>query len=100
MLSGGHSSAELPRRGANHFFAAMKIDAFTSVESFYDQMQSMKETLRASPRLPGAGPLTFAGEPEAAFEADCRKNGIPFHPSTIEGIKRMCQEIGITYDLE
>jgi LDH2 family malate/lactate/ureidoglycolate dehydrogenase len=99
MLSGGHSSAELPRRGANHFFAAIKIDAFTSVESFYDQMESMKETLRASPRLPGAGPLTFAGEPEAAFEADCRKNGIPFHLSTIEGLKRMCEEIGVTYNL-
>jgi LDH2 family malate/lactate/ureidoglycolate dehydrogenase len=100
VLSGGHSSAELPRRAANHFFAAMKIDAFTSVESFYDQMESMKETLRAAPRLPGAGELTFAGEPEAAFEADCRANGIPYHPSVIESLRRMCEDIGITYDLE
>jgi L-2-hydroxycarboxylate dehydrogenase (NAD+) len=99
VLSGGHSSAELPRRAANHFFAAMKIDAFTSVESFYDQMETMKETLRASPRLPGAGELTFAGEPEAAFEADCRANGIPYHPSTIEGIRSMCEDIGVEYDL-
>jgi LDH2 family malate/lactate/ureidoglycolate dehydrogenase len=99
VLSGGHTSAELPRRGANHFFAAIKIDSFTSVESFYDQMLSMKETLRAAPRLPGFGPLTFAGEPEAAFEADCRANGIPYHPSTIESLKRMCAEIGIEYDL-
>jgi len=99
VLSGGHSSAELPRRSANHFFAAMKIDAFTSVESFYDQMLSMKETLRAAPRLPGAGPLTFAGEPEAAFEAGCRAHGIPYHPSVIESLQRMCAEIGIEYDL-
>jgi LDH2 family malate/lactate/ureidoglycolate dehydrogenase len=99
VLSGGHTSAELPRRGANHFFGAIKIDSFTSVESFYDQMLSMKETLRAAPRLPGFGPLTFAGEPEAAFEADCRAHGIPYHPSTIESLKRMCAEIGVDYDL-
>ena len=78
---------------------AMRIDAFTSVESFYDQMLSMKETLRAAPRLPGAGPLTFAGEPEAAFEADCRAHGIPYHPSVVESLQRMCAEIGIEYDL-
>jgi len=100
VLSGGHTSSELPRRGANHFFGAMRIDAFTDVETFYDQMQSMKDNLRASPRLPGAGPLTFAGEPEAAFEADCRANGIPYHPSVVAGLRELCEEIGVEYDLE
>jgi LDH2 family malate/lactate/ureidoglycolate dehydrogenase len=99
VLSGGHTSAEIPRRAANHFFGAMRIDAFTSVESFYEQMDSMKQTLRDAPRLPGAGPLTFPGEPEAAFEADCRANGIPYHPSIIEGLRTLCAEVGIEYDL-
>ncbi|HLF71148.1 MAG TPA: Ldh family oxidoreductase [Dehalococcoidia bacterium] len=99
MLSGGHSSSELPRRAANHFFGALRIDAFTSVNTFYDQMESMKQTLRESPRLPGAGPLTFAGEPEAAIEADYRRNGIAYHPSTIEGLRALCAELGVKYDL-
>jgi len=100
VLSGGHTSSELPRRAANHFFGAMRIDAFTDVETFYDQMQSMKDNLRASPRLPGAGPLTFAGEPEAAFEADCRANGIPYHPGVVASLRDLCAEIGVEYDLE
>jgi len=100
VLSGGHTSSELPRRAANHFFGAMRIDAFTDVETFYDQMQSMKASLRASPRLPGAGPLTFAGEPEAAFEADCRANGIPYHPGVVASLRDLCAEIGVEYDLE
>jgi LDH2 family malate/lactate/ureidoglycolate dehydrogenase len=100
VLSGGHTSSELPRRGANHFFAAMRIDAFTDIETFYDQVQSMKDSLRAAPRLPGAGQLTFAGEPEAVFEADCRANGIPYHPSVLAGIRELCAEIGVEYDLE
>ncbi len=99
VLSGGRASAELERRYANHFFGAMRIDAFTSIESFYDQMDSMKQTLRASPRLPGAGPLTFAGEPEAALEAEYRRNGIPYHPSVTDGLRQMCSELGIEYDL-
>jgi LDH2 family malate/lactate/ureidoglycolate dehydrogenase len=60
----------------------------------------MKDNLRAAPRLPGAGPLTFAGEPEAAFEEDCRENGIPYHPSVLAGIRALCDEIGVQYDLE
>jgi LDH2 family malate/lactate/ureidoglycolate dehydrogenase len=100
VLSGGHTSSELPRRAANHFFGAMRIDAFTDVETFYDQIQAMKDNLRASPRLPGAGPLTFAGEPEAAFEADCRAHGIPNHPSVLAGIRELCSEIGVEYTLE
>ena len=99
MLSGGRSSAELPRRGANHFFGAMRIDAFTDAESFYEQLESMKTVFKAAPRLPGEPPLTFAGEPEAAREADARVNGIPYHPSVLESLRAMCKAIGIEYDL-
>lgn len=100
VLSNGGASGELPRRSANHFFGAMRIDAFTSLESFYDRMASMKQLYRSAPRLPGAGPLTFAGEPEAEKEADYQANGIPYHPSVLEGLRKMCQELGIEYDLE
>ena len=100
VLSGGRASAELKSPSANHFFGALNIEAFTELESFYDEMASMKATLRAAPRLPGAGPLTFAGEPEALKEADYRANGVPYHPSILEGLRRLAGEIGVEYDLE
>ncbi len=100
MLSDSTTSATMPPRGANHFLGAMRIDAFTSVEAFHDQMDAMKAKMREADRLPSAGPLTFPGEPEAAMEEDCRRNGVPYHPSVVEGIKKMCAEIGIEYDLE
>ena len=99
VLAASLSTVVLAQRGANHFFGVLRIDAFTSIDSFYEQMDSMKATLRAAPRLPGAGPLTFAGEPEAAFEEDCRKNGIPYHPSIIEGLRKMCTDLEIDFDL-
>jgi LDH2 family malate/lactate/ureidoglycolate dehydrogenase len=99
LLSAGGSSAEIAF-GANHFCGAIRIDAFTSIDAFYDGMASMQETMRKAPRLPDAGPLTFPGEPEAAIEADYRANGIAYHPSVLAGLRRMCAEIGIEYDLE
>jgi LDH2 family malate/lactate/ureidoglycolate dehydrogenase len=100
ILAGGKGSAELPRRAANHFCAAIRIDAFTDRETFYDQMESLMQTLRAAVRLPGAGPLTFPGEPEAAKEADYRRLGIPYHPSVLAGLRQMCQRLGINYGLD
>ena len=100
VLGAGKGSAELARRAANHFCAAIRIDAFTDHETFYDQMESLMQTLRAAPRLPDAGPLTFPGEPEAAKEANYRRLGIPYHPSVLAGIRAVCRDLGIEYDLE
>jgi LDH2 family malate/lactate/ureidoglycolate dehydrogenase len=100
VLSGGpDSSQQPPTRQANHFFAAMRIDAFTPLEDFYDRMDSMKDSMRGYPRLEGAGPLTFPGEPEAAMEEECYEKGIPYHPSIPAGIKKVCEELGVDYDL-
>ncbi len=100
VLSGGIDSAQQPpTRNANHFFAAIRIDAFTSIEGFYDRMTSMKQAMRAAPRLEGAGELTFPGEPEAAMEEECFEKGIPYHSSIPEGIRKVCAELGVEYDL-
>lgn len=100
MLSGGGSSSELEPRQANHFLGALRIDAFTDKGEFFDQMDSMKQAMRAKPRLPGKGPLTFPGEPEAAMEEECRRTGVPFHPSVIDGLRKMCDDLGLDYDLD
>lgn len=98
VLSGNGASATV-QRGASHFFAAIRIDAFEPVEEYYEGMEAMIEKLRASPRLPGEPPLTFAGEQEWALAEERRMNGIPLHPAVIEALQQMCRECGIDYDL-
>ena len=100
LLSGGGSSSELEPRNSNHFFGALRIDAFSDLEEYLDQMDSMKAVMRTKPRLPDKGPLTFPGEPEAAMEEECRRHGVPFHASVIEGMRTMCVELGLDYDLD
>ncbi len=98
-LSDGGASSMLRSPGACHFFGAMRIDAFTAKDAFLDQMESMKEKLRSAPRQPEAAPLTYAGEPEAALEAERRLKGIPLHPSILGALKQMCSDLGIEYTL-
>jgi L-2-hydroxycarboxylate dehydrogenase (NAD+) len=99
LLSGGGASVELKSSQANHFFAAIRIDAFTTKEAFLDRMDAMIAALKAAPRLPGAGPLTIPGEVEQALEDDYRRNGVPLHPSVIEALRKMADDLGIAFDL-
>jgi LDH2 family malate/lactate/ureidoglycolate dehydrogenase len=99
-LSGGLSSAEVPAPGASHFLGALRIDAFTTLESFHDRMKTMRSVMRAAPRLPEAPPLTFAGEPEQAKEDDYRQHGVPYPPAVLASLRTMCEDLGLEYDLE
>jgi L-2-hydroxycarboxylate dehydrogenase (NAD+) len=98
VLSGNGASATV-QRGASHFFAAMRIDAFEPLNEFYDRMEEMIEKLRAAMRLPGQEPLTFAGEQEWALAKERREKGIPHHPAVIKALEEMCRACGIEYDL-
>jgi len=98
-LSDGGASTVLPSPQASHFFAAVRIDAFTTREAFLDRIEEMKAKLRSAPRQAGAPPLTFAGEAEAALEAERRRDGVPLHPAVIAALQQMCGELGIEYDL-
>ena len=62
-------------------------------------LSPMKQSMRGHARLEGAGPLTFPGEPEAAMEEECYEMGIPYHASIPAGIKKVCEELGVEYDL-
>jgi L-2-hydroxycarboxylate dehydrogenase (NAD+) len=102
ILSGvlsGNGASSVVGRGASHFFAAMRIDAFEPLDEYYEHMEDMIEKLVSATRLPGEEPLTFAGEREWALAEERRKNGIPLHPAVIEALQEMCQQCGIEYEL-
>jgi LDH2 family malate/lactate/ureidoglycolate dehydrogenase len=99
LLSEGGASVELRSGQANHFFAALRIDAFGTKEAFLDRMEEMKRRLRAAPRQEGAPPLSIPGEPEAALEAENRRLGVPLHPTVIEALRGMAAELGIEFGL-
>lgn len=97
MLSGAPPSPIL-EKGANHFFGALRIDAFVDAEAFRDRMDACIRALKAGGQ-PDGGEITYAGELEEALEHKRRAAGIPLHPSVVTSLRLMCDELGIEADL-
>jgi LDH2 family malate/lactate/ureidoglycolate dehydrogenase len=93
VLSGGGAGPHR-RGGASHHFLAYKIDAFTDVDTFKDDLDAYMGALRNSKPAPGHDRVMYAGLPEYEEEIERLKHGIPYHPEVIEWFQ------GITAELE
>lgn len=93
VLSGGGAGPHR-RGGASHHFLAYKIDAFTDVDEFKDDLDAYMKTLRESTPAPGHDSVTYAGLPEHEEEIERLRHGIPYHPEVIEWFQ------GITAEFE
>lgn len=100
VLSGAGFGFKLGRGSANHFVAAINIDAFTPIERFKDEMDEFLRTLRQTPPAPGYQRVLYAGLPEWETEQERRVKGIPLHPEVVQWFRGMCGELGIPYTLE
>ena len=93
VLSGGGAGPHR-RGGASHHFLAYKIDAFTDVDGFKDDLDAYMKTLRESTPAPGHDRVMYAGLPEHEEEIERLRHGIPYHPEVIEWFR------GITAEFE
>lgn len=97
-ILGGDVPTFLRERGdVSHHFIAYRIDAFTDLDSFKDQMDALLKGLRETPPAPGHERVYYAGLPEHEVELDRRANGIPYHPEVIEYYRDLCGELGIEH---
>ena len=101
-LSGSGASAELRAPfAASHCFAALRIDAFLPVAEFKELMDRMIETIKATPRAEGVDEIRIPGELEHALEQERRAAGVvPLHPAVLSRLRKMSEELGISYDLK
>ena len=92
VLSGGGAGPHR-RGGASHHFIAYKIDAFTDVEEFKDDLDQYMKTLSESKPAPGQDKVTYAGLPEYEEEIERLEKGIPYHPEVIDWFKSISAEL-------
>ena len=85
------------RAGQAHHFVAYKIDAFTDLDQFKDDMDEYLRALRESPPAPGEDGVTYAGLPEHEEEIERSERGIPYHPEVIDWFREVTTELGIPY---
>jgi LDH2 family malate/lactate/ureidoglycolate dehydrogenase len=94
VLSGGAAGPDRRASQAHHMLA-YKIDAFTDLEQFKDDMDTYLNRLKNAKTAPGAERVLYAGLPEEEEAAIRRERGIPYHPEVIEWFKGITAELGI-----
>lgn len=94
LLSGSALRYEKPNDFAHHFLA-YKIEAFTDVDGFKDQLDGYLKTLRECPTAPGHDRVLYAGMPEKEAEEERRAKGIPYHPDVVEFLRTTADELGV-----
>jgi LDH2 family malate/lactate/ureidoglycolate dehydrogenase len=83
-----------------HFFAAIKIDNFRSVEEFKQDMDDYIQTLKATPKMPGQDRIYIHGEKEFELAEGYLKNGVPLMVEVVESLKEAGRSAGVPFDLE
>jgi LDH2 family malate/lactate/ureidoglycolate dehydrogenase len=99
-LLGGDSAGFLRRpMDVSHHFLAYRIDAFTDLESFKDEMDTFMKGLRETPPAPGCERVLYAGLPEHETESERRERGIPYHPDVVDWFRKTAAELGVPHRL-
>jgi len=91
-------AAEPAARG--HFFGAIHIDSFRSVEDFKRDMDKLIRELKSTSPIAGQERVFVAGEIEFETAKERAAQGIPLHTSILEGLRELSQQLSVPYDLE
>ena len=79
----------------SHFFAAIRIDRFRDPLEFRRDMDRMLVQLRQSPPAEGEERVSYAGLPEAEWEEESARRGVPLLAKTLAGLAAIGEECGI-----
>ncbi|MSQ22769.1 MAG: Ldh family oxidoreductase [Dehalococcoidia bacterium] len=95
FLAGTLPDALNPAGRARSHFAAYDIAAFTDVDTFKENLDSMLKTLRTTPPAEGHERVLYPGLPEYEAEQDRRANGIPLHKEVIQWFDDITAELSL-----
>ncbi len=80
-----------------HVIAALKIEAFTALETFKADVDAYIRELRASRKMEGVDRIRIPGERSHAAFVDRRAHGIPIPRALQEGLSRLAADLGIEF---
>ena len=98
ILSGGEASYKEAETVCHHFLV-YRVDAFTDLESFKDDMDHFMKSLRETRPAPGCEKVYYAGLPEQEIATDRSARGIPYHPEVIDWFHETADRLSLTHRL-
>lgn len=99
LLGGNSPSFMRPPGDVSHHFIAYRIDAFTDLDTFKEQMDNFLKGLRETPPAPGHDRVYYAGLPEHEIEIERRAKGIPYHPDVLDWYRKTADQLGVAHRL-
>ncbi len=93
---------ESPKMPENigHFFMAIAPETFRPAGVFEDHIDTVVDTLHATPPSDPAHPVLVAGDPETAKRRERLENGIPIPAPLQEQLRAVCERAGVDYILK
>jgi LDH2 family malate/lactate/ureidoglycolate dehydrogenase len=99
LLGGDRAGFLRPLWDVSHHFLAYRIDAFTDLDEFKDEMDALLKGLRETPVAPGCDRVLYAGLREHEIDAERRARGIPYHTEVVEWFRKTATEFGVEHRL-
>lgn len=97
-VQGLYADMSVPNNCA-HFFLALDVAAFCSLEDFQARLAQLTEQVTNGPRADGVERLFLPGQVETERAAEAEANGVLLDPSVAEGIESAARAVGIDLDL-
>jgi len=82
-------------QGIGHFFGAMRIDGFRPAQDFKDHLDNWITRFKSAKTVDPEKKVIIPGEPEYAFEAERRINGIPLIEAVVTDLNQLAVKMGI-----
>ena len=79
-----------------HFFMAINIDSFVSLDEFKATTGKILRELRHSTKAPGCARIYTAGEKEFEMEKYVRAHGVPANANLLKELSTIQNELGLT----
>ena len=102
VLTGANFGLLVPRRagpsvryGIGHFFWAMDIKPFMPIDEFKRRMDQMIRDIKSLPLAKDTERIYLPGEIEYENKERHLKEGIPLAASTLEGLRKLGEELGV-----
>ena len=85
----------MPGEGLGHFLGAMRVDAFRSKESFYENMDNWISRFKNAKPAAGEQRVLIPGMPEIEKEAYHKVHGVTLLPPVIEDLNKLAIKLGV-----
>jgi LDH2 family malate/lactate/ureidoglycolate dehydrogenase len=99
VLTGTVTALNSDQNPRGHFFGAIRIDSFRSVDEFKRDMDRLIQELKATPPVDGQERVYVAGEIEFETARERAANGIPLHSSVLNGLRELGEVLSLPCDL-